>query len=396
MENFHIPPAIKGAKKIPEKKVTLGDWIDHRSALTNNGIVPYGIFTTQLARVFEGGLHTGNSLEGLLEFGADFDLEKLRIMEGATVHASGLWIQDSSNFSATHVGNFDEFSNIAAVSALRLYQLNLRKSFLNQKLSVKIGQVALDDDFMISAQSLLFTNASLGTLPLLSANTSGPIYPLSALGAWGMMEFSKSFSFQSGIYDGDAGTQDNNREGFNYKVNTNQGEIILGEAIFSEEINGQHGTYKLGGYYHTGKFSSYQNGANHYGNQSFYAVFDQALSGPTAHPSLGVFLRSGMTPRTSQNEVDRSLDLGMTGRGFLPDDHAGIAFSHAHFSDAFVRSSKKAGAPVSNDESVIELSYQRQAKSWLIIQPDLQYVINPQNSQARNALVGAVRLRLSL
>jgi porin len=57
---------------------------------------------------------------------------------------------------------------------------------------------------------------------------------------------------------------------------------------------------------------------------------------------------------------------------------------------------------VRSSEAVIELMYQAQLKPWWILQPDLQYVINPgggvlnsDGSLRRNALVIGIRSLLN-
>jgi porin len=53
-------------------------------------------------------------------------------------------------------------------------------------------------------------------------------------------------------------------------------------------------------------------------------------------------------------------------------------------------------APSDRAETAIELSYARKLLPGLIVQPDLQYVINPGWEPARrDALVAGVRFRLS-
>ena len=386
-----VASAASKPKSWLEWEQLTGDWSGGRAALADRGVSPYMTWTSQITHSLHGGLRSGTDVEGVVEFGADFDLQKLGAWNGATIHTSGFWIQDNNDPSADFVGNFDEVSNLAALRSVRFYQAYVKQNFFAGKLIAKLGQLALDDDFMISSQSSMFVNASFGSLPVLSANTKAPIYPLGALGVWAQMNFTSAFRLQMGVYDGNAGTQTSNRDGFDYSLSNRQGAAIMTEF----GLDGGSGTYKLGALFHTGEFTDYRNGDTRSGNYALYFVLDQMLTGNRDTPTLGVFLRSGLSPLVGCNEVDWYVDAGITDRGLFNGDRIGIGFSHSSFAGTFVESQSNSGTPVTDAESVIELSYQKQITNWSMIQPDLQYVINPQNAAAHNALVAAVRMKLS-
>ena len=155
------------------------------------------------------------------------------------------------------------------------------------------------------------------------------------------------------------------------------------------------GTCKLGALLHTGEFTDYRTSEVRSGNYALYIVLDQTLIGNRDAQKLGLFLRSSLSPLVECNEVDWYIDAGMTGQGLCDGDRVGIGCSHVSFGGPFVESQRDAGIQVTDSESVIELSYQKQLTHWSMIQPDLQYVINPQNAAASNALVAAVRIRIN-
>ena len=72
----------------------------------------------------------------------------------------------------------------------------------------------------------------------------------------------------------------------------------------------------------------------------------------------------------------------------------GVAAAHngRHFTDQ----QRQAGQRVDRVETALELTYFAPITSWLSIQPDLQYVFNP-NTDPRmpNALVGLIRIELA-
>jgi carbohydrate-selective porin OprB len=49
----------------------------------------------------------------------------------------------------------------------------------------------------------------------------------------------------------------------------------------------------------------------------------------------------------------------------------------------------------SRRESVLELYYGLALRRWLMVKPDVQYVVNPGAGAAQNALVGTLRVTLA-
>ena len=77
-------------------------------------------------------------------------------------------------------------------------------------------------------------------------------------------------------------------------------------------------------------------------------------------------------------------------------DEVGFGVASAHNGSEFVDQQRKTGQRVDRAEVTLELAYRAPITSWLNIQPDLQYVFNP-NTDPRvpNALVGLIRIELA-
>jgi porin len=91
-----------------------------------------------------------------------------------------------------------------------------------------------------------------------------------------------------------------------------------------------------------------------------------------------------------------------------PNDTVGIAAAYARVGDNARGLDADIGLfgnffyPVRSSETVIEMTYKTQLAPWWVLQPDLQYVINPgggvlnpDGSLRRNALVIGVRTILN-
>jgi porin len=148
--------------------------------------------------------------------------------------------------------------------------------------------------------------------------------------------------------------------------------------------------------------------AEHAGDYGIYGVIDQMLYRvpSTNDQGLSAFARAGGVPN-DRNLIDFYADGGVVYKGLTPgrpNDRVGIAAAFARVGDNARGLDADIGLfgnffyPVRTSEAVIELTYLAQLKPWLLVQPDLQYVINPgggvlnsNGSQRRNALVLGVR-----
>jgi porin len=70
----------------------------------------------------------------------------------------------------------------------------------------------------------------------------------------------------------------------------------------------------------------------------------------------------------------------------------GVAVGVAEFGRPFRRSSALDGDPVGRREVIIEATYRAPLTSWLTLQPDIQYVIDPGGRpETANALILGLR-----
>jgi len=105
---------------------------------------------------------------------------------------------------------------------------------------------------------------------------------------------------------------------------------------------------------------------------------------------LGWFGRVAFTP-ADRNFIGFYFDTGLSYKGLLPtrdDDTIGIGFGYAQLTNGARSSLQAEGSSPIGAEMVLEFTYQAKITRWLIIQPDLQYIINPGGTtDLNNALV---------
>jgi porin len=288
---------------------------------------------------------------------------------------------------------------------------------------VKLGQQSVDQEFMTSQYSALYVNTVMGwpMVPSVDLFAGGPAYPLSSLGVRGKVQPIPSVTLLGGVFnDNPPGgpfnddSQIRGAEKSGTKFNLNTGTFFIAEVQYAinqpamgdlahvDETPGLPGTYKLGMWYDTARFSDqrFDNtglsladpassgvARTHSGNFSVYGVVDQMVWRPDfqSPQSVGVFARLMGAP-SDRNLVDFSVNAGVNLKAPFAgrdDDTVGLGYGLANVSgrasdlDRDSNSLAAAGIPVRSKEQFIELTYQYQAAAWWQIQPDFQYVFNP-------------------
>lgn len=409
------------AAPILEWQQVTGDWQGVRPALSDHGVEIFGGYTVEVWGNTSGGLETGAVTTGLLDFGAEVDLEKALGWQGATVSTTWLWLS-GRDASEDLVGNFLTISNIAGFNTLRMFELWFQQALLEDKISLRIGQLSADSEFLISDYSGLFINGTFGWPALASTNlpNGGPGYPMGTPGARLAVNPVDWFTFQTAVFQGNVFAQDVNRHGFRWSLDAETGYTFLNEAQVRwnhrDDESGLPGQLKTGAWFQTGQSADALAGTTSSGNCGFYAVLDQMLyrepSSPTglgregkavasgkknmlpteekSDQGLGCFGRIGFAP-ADRNFVCFYFDTGLTYKGLVPtrdNDTLGVGFGCAHLSRGAREGLASEGSSPEGAEMVLECTYQAELTPWLVVQPDVQYIIHPGGtSTLGNALV---------
>ncbi|HUN44950.1 MAG TPA: carbohydrate porin [Stellaceae bacterium] len=396
---------------LADRDVLTGDWGGLRSTLEDHGLRLGAIETSEVLGNPTGGVRRGAIYEGRLEMDFDLDLEKSVGWTGATLHANAYQIH-GRGLSANDLGNnILTASNIEAARTTRLFDLWLQQQLLDDMVSVRVGQLAADDEFFTSLYGANFVNSTFGWPAILASNlpSGGPAYPLAAPGLRIKVSPTDQWSFQTAVFDGDpAGPGSGNpqlRDASGTAFRLDDHPFVISELAYAinqqKDAAGLPGTYKLGAWYHDGSFAdqrfdssglSLANpassgvAATHRGDYGFYALLDQMVwrEPEAADQGLGIFLRLAGNP-ADRNLVDFYGDGGVTYKGLLPDrpdDVIGLGVAYANISDAARSLDKDSAAfgmsrPVRDFEAAIELTYSAQIMPWWTLQPDLQYIFHP-------------------
>lgn len=406
-----------------------GDWLGMRTAMEDKGLEIFGGYTVEVWGNTTGGIKQGAVYTGLLDFGGTLDLEKFMGWQGASISTTWLWLS-GRDASEDLTGNFLTISNIAGFNTLRMLELSFQQNLLDDKISLRLGQLTADSEFVISDYAGTFINGTFGWPAFIYMNlpAGGPGYPMGTLGARLALNPVDWLTFQSAVFQGNVYDQDVNRHGFRWRLDGENGFLFLNEAQVRwnhcEESGGLPGQAKAGMWIQTGQLADVLAESTNSGNYGWYFIFDQLLyrepSAPFGAPAdgkstvdskggksfktpvvleksdqgLGWFGRLAFT-KEDRNFVNFYFDTGLTYKGLIPardEDTLGVAFAYAQLGNTARNALIDEGSIGVGAEMVLEVTYQCQVTPWLAVQPDLQYILNPGGTRDYgNALVIGAR-----
>lgn len=427
----------------------LGDMWGLRSALSRAGISLAVQETSEMLGNVSGGTKRGFQYDGLTQVVGQLDTQRAFGHYGGLFNVSMLNIH-GQNLSANNLQTLQTASGIEADRATRLWELWYDQKFLEEdRLSVRIGQQSLDQEFMVSTNALTFVNTMFGWPMLPSANmpSGGPAYPLSAPGIRFKAVPVNGVTVLAGLFSGDpvrhndgSDPQAQNRHGTDFPIGNGYTAIAevqfsypaLGAMVEPGQAEPLGWTYRLGGWYNSRQSLDQRYGTDglsladpnsngvaqqHRGNYALYAVADKLVWRDASDPNrtVGVFARVMGTPLKDRNLIDFSANAGFVMRSpfrYRTDDTFGIGMGYAHVSSRAsgldadnIAFGNVPGGPIRKSETFIEATYQYQLKPWIQLQPDIQYVWHPGGGipdpnaplqRMKNELVFGLRINMLL
>ncbi len=348
-----------------------------------------------------GGITTGTKLLGLGTVATGFDLETIAGLEGSSIFVDGIWYHGSQP-TALLIGA-DPSSNISSAEAesnfWRVYQIYFQQELFNKALTLRAGQLAADETFMISEYAGLFINAQFGALPTEADNVAAPVYPTPAPGAYGEWSPEEQPWFaRVGLYTADAGPDNSHNIGFSWELGGGVGGALFVEGGRSYVWAGMPGKATLGFIGANSPITNYQTGGTERGFYSLYTMVDQALIlREDGSARLGAFWRFAWNPQSTRSQQQYYTDCGFNLFQPFPNrprDIAGVAVGYERFYGYFRASQAALGGPsVTDDQTVLEFTYSASLNDWLVVQPDFQMIFDPEFS-GRDAYVVGMRASL--
>ncbi len=287
-----------------------------RSALDKYGI-SLGLQSTD--EVFgnpNGGRAQGATFFGQTALGLGIDLDKAIDLEGGIFNVSGYQTY-GHGISASKIDNLSLVSNIEATRSARLFELWYQQSLFGGAADMRLGQLAADQEFIITRYGAWFINSAFGwpTLPSIDLPAGGgPQYPLATPGIRLRVKPAEPLTLFFAAFNGNpAGSGLGNPQ-----LRDSSGTLfVLGDGVFTiaeaqwaidsgKNVGGLPITLKVGGWYHdratpnqffatdglTGVSPASAGSPIAREDWSGYAVADvMLLPGPNGKGGLAVFAR---------------------------------------------------------------------------------------------------------
>jgi porin len=394
------------------------------------------------ANNFSGGLKTGSDYSSLLELSFDFDLEKLVNLKGGNFYTKFIAIRggEPSNL----VGAIQSISNIEAPNMVRIYEGWYKHNFINQDLSILIGIRDLNSEFDVINTAGLFINSSHGLGgELAQTGELGPsTYPHTAFGIELIGKLKENLTIKAIALEGVPGKLELD----DWKPNMlaqDKGFFVATELALSFNLERQrasktaydkqrrrrfcnrrriHGRsidnninqtaendcntiLKIGGWFYTSEFDDIYEAAvlseckKYSDNFGLYTSLEYIhFIGGSNNTALGTFARFGIAnPDINCNHYYVGAGLTLSNIFTNKDDQFGVSTAVIKSGEKFKKILTYDGYKAADYEAVFEVTYRYNLFDYFIIQPDIQYIINPGAvKDINNAFVFILRTELSL
>jgi porin len=422
----HAPPVVPPESWVGEwldKRTLFGDWLGIRSALKRVGIVPTVTWVTDVQGNPVGGQQQALRHFDTLYVEVDAALETLIGAPGTRFHV-GVSQRSGASLSELDIGNVWNVAQTCCGATFFLVDLYLEQPFLDDRLSVRAGRIAMGDEFMTSPLYWLFVNAAIDSNPggIFQNAPGASVYPQATWGLRARVDPTPEVYALVGLFNGDPTLGADSRHGADFSM---RGPLFaigeIGYRLNQERgSSGLPGNYKIGAYYNGGTFTDFLRDPSGgfasltgrpprttTGNAGWYVLADQMVyreGGAGSAQGLTPFVSIVVAPDASINSVPLFLNGGLVYRGAIPrrdNDIAAFGVVYGQWSSDLRRSqrlARQAGVPttVQDYEMVLEWTYVAQVARWLSVQPNVQYVIKPGASSAiPNALVLGVQVSVT-
>lgn len=363
------------------KQTLFGDWNGVRSSLHKKGFdLELEYFGDFVGNVVGGGTkkaHATNYLEAEILINA----ERWIGWTGAQFffQAYGLASTDPS----VQINTRQTVSNLEATDTIKLFEAWWEQSLFDDHFSIKAGLYSLDTEFDFKETSNHFINGVFGTgIDLSEMGPFGPaIYPFSALGVRLKEEWNGLY-LQTAVVDGIPVNPDN-PHGTQVILNDDDGFLIANEIGYKIDTP-DHPRLHLGvgAWVYTTELPDIANPVQtKRGRHSIYGFIDLRLFSETQGNAQGLdaFFRVGVADKEA-GWFKRNISFGLAYTGLFPDresDVLGFAVSSGWAGDSLRNLNRSRGTPIEDEEVVLELTYIMTPRPWLVMQPNIQWFINP-------------------
>jgi carbohydrate-selective porin OprB len=385
-----------------ERKYLFGDWGGERTKLEKKG-VKFDMYYTDDALTNLWGGRQDAALWGRIRASADVDFSKFTRWQGLTFHATGLW-QYGTNLSPQYTFTVVNSTSLPSAHTVRLDSYFLQQYALHHKLAVRLGQIAAYDTYGNSEYGASFINlvmgyahSNLNQAVTFSYNPAGvPSFEVRALPTEHVYVKAMVQSEERDPYKQDP-------SGFSFHLG---GPVLATEAGYlvdppepdGDGVNkqkGNHpGVYKFGAGYNPHNFVDPLTNVSSPGNYLVYgqvaqAVYRMGKVGPERNRGLDLIYGEDWAPGdvTQYNHqiMVGGRWIGLFG-GKRSTDTLGVGYVWTGVGEHYKESQALAGKGNLTHEHLVEVNYLSNVTPWLIVQPVMQWFVQPGADPTRNVV----------
>jgi porin len=304
-------------------------------------------------------------------------------------------IATSNGGIAAKAGALQGISNIeTGTAALSIEESWLDQGFADSHGSLRVGLYDVNSEFDAGEARALFLMPSHGLgAEFAQAGQNGPsTYPVTSLGARLNWNFEGGAYVRAAVLDGVPDDPAHPKR-TTIDLSAADGALIIAEVGINEGAR----IWSLGAWTFTADFPDLVSAARQYGNRGAYvAIEEPLLSVDDCGFALAGSLRFGVA-NADVNPVSRFLGAALVATGLIaarPDDQLGVAVGVASVGAKYRGLIAAGGGDAASAEINVELTYNAQLSDWLIVEPDIQWVLNPNADRSvGDAIVAGFRLQ---
>jgi porin len=355
-----------------------------------------------------GGIRKGSAYAGQIVFGVDADLNRLAGIEGGSVHAL-VTQRHGRSLSNDFIGNNTSVQEVyGGGQTARLTMLSYQQKLFDNRLDIEFGRLNANPNFLASPLYCNFqNNATCGAPTFAFKSTNFTYWPIATWGAHAKAWFTDRVFLHAGVYEVNPNTQRLTDNGIDWSTRGATGVVVPVELGYSTTLANDllPRNYGIGAIVDRSDYAdpvlntaggplvfAGGNPLTRFGRSSIYARFDQMVWRPDPEAPQGLTLfgvaMKGIEGRQTQ---DFYLEGGALLTGTFADrpyDTAGFVISTQKFSSLGIANVRAARASlgldprdVATQQIMLELNYGIQVTPAIRLMPNLQYIINPDNTR---------------
>ena len=354
-----------------------------------------------------GGIRQGSAWAGQLFFGIDADLNRLAGIDGGSLHIA-VTNRHGRSLANDFIGNNTSVQEIfGGGQTTRLTLFSYQQKLFDNRLDIEVGRLVANIAFLNSPIYCNFqTNSACGNPTFVFKTSNFTFWPVASWGGHAKAWLTDTVFFHAGAYEVNPLHQQPGDNGLDFSTKGATGAIVPFELGYSTTFANDllPRNYGIGGWYDASDYPdpvrdvrggaavlSGLPSATRFGRSGVYARFDQMVWRPDPTAPQGLTLFGVAMAGTSGRLIeDYFLEIGALQTGTFagrPYDTVGFVINTQKFSPLGLANINLAQAfqginrTIPTQQIMMELNYGIQVTPAIRLTPNLQYIINPDQTR---------------